>query len=167
MPITYIDREAPGDSLYVGAGYINANFAYLVDDLIPTLATQSQITTLTTSLAGKASTSHTHLSTDITDSTETGRSVLTVASLSALQTLLGLTAPTERKKWQIATDFEGDRFDDIALGGKGFIAEADPGSTALWGQGPVGRYGAVTAYPYSGSASTRGWVALFGSGSEP
>lgn len=47
-------------------------------------------TALTSGLAGKANSVHTHVSTDITDSTSVGRTLLTAASASAQRTALGL-----------------------------------------------------------------------------
>ena len=50
---------------------------------------QSAVTNLTTDLAGKAATSHTHTATQISDSTATGRSVLTAADAAAARTAIG------------------------------------------------------------------------------
>lgn len=50
---------------------------------------QSAITSLTTDLAGKAAATHTHVSTDISNSTSVGRSVLTAADAAAARTAIG------------------------------------------------------------------------------
>ena len=50
---------------------------------------QSKIANLTTDLAGKSNTSHTHVAATITDSTPTGRSILTAADASAVRTVIG------------------------------------------------------------------------------
>ena len=46
-------------------------------------------TTVTNQIAGKANATHTHVATDISDSTTTGRSVLTAASAAAARTAIG------------------------------------------------------------------------------
>lgn len=50
---------------------------------------QSKIANLTTDLAGKANISHTHTASHISDSTATGRSVVTAADASAARTAIG------------------------------------------------------------------------------
>lgn len=52
---------------------------------------QSKIANLTTDLAGKAAASHTHTASQISDSTATGRSLLTATDGPAAKTVLGLT----------------------------------------------------------------------------
>lgn len=49
----------------------------------------SDVTGLTAALAGKASTVHTHVAADVTDSTSVGRSVLTAADATAGRTAIG------------------------------------------------------------------------------
>lgn len=51
---------------------------------------QSEITGLVTSLSGKADTSHTHTAIQISDSTATGRSILTAATADDARTAIGL-----------------------------------------------------------------------------
>jgi hypothetical protein len=50
---------------------------------------QSKIADLTTDLAGKAAVSHTHISTQISDSTSTGRAVLTAVDAADARTAIG------------------------------------------------------------------------------
>ncbi len=50
---------------------------------------QSSVTNLTSDLSGKAATVHTHTATDVSDSTATGRSVLTAADAAAARTAIG------------------------------------------------------------------------------
>jgi hypothetical protein len=50
---------------------------------------ESAVTNLTTDLAGKAATTHTHTASQISDSTATGRSVLTAADATAARTAIG------------------------------------------------------------------------------
>jgi hypothetical protein len=49
----------------------------------------SDVTGLTAALAGKASTVHTHVAADVTDSTSVGRSVLTAVNAAAARTAIG------------------------------------------------------------------------------
>lgn len=51
---------------------------------------QSKIANLTTDLAGKAATTHTHTASQISDSTATGRALVTAVDSAAAKTLLGL-----------------------------------------------------------------------------
>jgi len=50
---------------------------------------QSKITDLVTDLAGKAATSHTHVATDISDSSSVGRAVLTATDAAAARSAIG------------------------------------------------------------------------------
>lgn len=79
---------------------INAAVAALVDsapDLLDTLGELAAAlgddpdfaTTITTQIAGKADAVHTHTASQISDSTETGRAVLTAASETAARTAIG------------------------------------------------------------------------------
>lgn len=52
---------------------------------------QSKIANLTTDLAGKAAATHTHTASQISDSTATGRSLITATDSAAAKTLLGLS----------------------------------------------------------------------------
>ena len=54
-----------------------------------TAGTAADAAAVTTSLAGKANTSHTHTATEISNSTATGRSVLTAADAAAARTAIG------------------------------------------------------------------------------
>lgn len=50
---------------------------------------ETEISALNTALSGKANSTHTHIATDITDSTTVGRSVLTAANAGAARTAIG------------------------------------------------------------------------------
>lgn len=77
-------QNAPVDKARVG-----------LDNVDNTSDANKPVSTATqTALDGKASTTHTHTSTDISDSTATGRSVLTAADASAARTAIGAGTST-------------------------------------------------------------------------
>lgn len=58
----------------------------------PITVAQSQVTNLTTDLAGKAATAHTHAASAISDSTAVGRSLITATDVAAAQNALSLSS---------------------------------------------------------------------------
>jgi hypothetical protein len=60
-----------------------------IDDTDVNAISQSKVTNLVSDLAGKAASSHTHTATQISDSTSTGRSVVTAADAAAARTAIG------------------------------------------------------------------------------
>lgn len=83
---------------------------------------------LDTGLATKANTVHTHTSTDITDSTSAGRSLLTAASASAQRTSLGLgTAATQDTTAFAAASHThpASQISDSTTAGRALITAAD------------------------------------------
>ena len=61
----------------------------------PDLSGYASTSALTSGLAGKANTIHTHVATDITDSTATGRSVLTAPTAASARSTLGVQSTSE------------------------------------------------------------------------
>lgn len=59
----------------------------------------ADVTGLQTALDGKAPASHTHTASQISDSTATGRAVLTAADAASARTAIGAAADTELRRW--------------------------------------------------------------------
>lgn len=62
---------------------------------VPDLSGYATTSALASGLAGKANSVHTHVATDITDSTATGRSILTAPTLASARSTLGVQSTSE------------------------------------------------------------------------
>lgn len=107
-----------------------------------TSGTAADAADVTTALAGKASSSHTHTATGISDSTTVGRSVLTASTAAVARTALGLAAVAASGS---AGDLTGDPLPDGLL--------SDAATAGMKWNGTTFVSGRVTLYVGGSDAS--------------
>lgn len=108
----------------------------------------------TTALAGKASSSHTHTATGISDSTTVGRSVLTASTATDARTALGLAAVAATGD---AGDLSGDPLPDALLPDAATAGMKWDGTTFVAGRVTLFT-GGSDAVPPTGLAAGDVWI---------
>ena len=119
-----------------------------------TSGTAADAADVTTALAGKASSSHTHTATGISDSTTVGRSVLTASTATAARTALGLAAVAATGD---AGDLSGDPLPDALLPDAATAGMKWNGTTFVAGRVTLFT-GGSDAVPPTGLAAGDVWI---------